>query len=64
MTRAVRQIDVQKIVAGAIKGGLAPGSFGVSIDAEAGVVRLYPLTAGAPADENALDGEIRKLMDG
>lgn len=42
MSRAIRQADVQRAVSGAIKGGMAPGSFRVRVDAERGVIDLLP----------------------
>lgn len=65
MGERVRQADVQKAVAGAIKGGLPPGSFRVEVDAARGRVLIQPINGNeAPADENELDAEIRNFING
>jgi len=50
----VRQSDVSRIVAGAIKGGLPVGSFSVEIGD--GFIRLLPIAPGAPVTSPAEDG--------
>lgn len=63
MTRSLRQSDVQRAVSGAIKGGMAPGSFRVRVDTERGVIDLLPVNdAGEHLDGD--DAEIRALIDG
>lgn len=65
MGERVRQSDVQKVIAGAIKGGMPANSFRIEVDVERGRVLIFPLSGNeAPADEDDLDAEIRKLMDG
>jgi hypothetical protein len=44
----VRQADVARIVRGALKAGLPPGSF--SVEVVDGIVRLLPVAANAPSD--------------
>ena len=52
----VRQADVRRIVQGALKAGLPPGSF--SVEVVDGTVRLLPVAANAPSDA-ASDSERR-----
>lgn len=64
MSRHLRQLDVQKAVAGAIKGGMAPGSFRVRVDAERGVIDLLPMNDSGQPDDDGVDAEIRALLNG
>lgn len=50
----VRQTDVSRIVAGAIKGGLPVGSFSVEIGD--GIIRLLPIAPGSSVASPAEDG--------
>lgn len=47
----VKQADVSRVVRGALKAGMPPGSF--SVEVVDGIVRLLPIAANAPSDPAA-----------
>lgn len=53
MTRraAIRQADVARVVRGALRGGMPPGSFAVKV--VDGEVHLLPIAANEPSDDAA-----------
>ena len=54
------QADIKRAVAGAIAGGMPPGSFEVRVDPTLGV-RILP-AAARPPEPDDLDAEILALM--
>ena len=58
-----RQTDIARAVAGAIKGGLPPGTFSVEI-LRSGSIRILPATPATSNDEADLDDELRRWKNG
>lgn len=59
---SIRQADISRAIAGALRGGLQPGTFSIEITSR-GSILIAPLTGAKQSQADDLNAQIRAYMN-